>query len=176
MTHHTSPSPCGGGRWLQGRGGPRQSFRRSISSPWAPPSCCWPSDSVPCIKSNSPASGVPAAHVPRGSQVEQKESSTCGKVKLLGGCRLSAVGIEAPKRSSWYLEKGFCITTPQCPYRLPSGKCWPAHTSSHFRFLPLPPPRSILPPSLLPSLHPSLSLLPSNWFCIQLNIWSSTAG
>lgn len=146
---------------------PCQSFCRSTSPPQALPSCCWPSDSVPCIKSNSPASSIPAARVPWGNQVEHKKSSTYGKVKLLRGCRVSAVGIEAPKRPSWYLEKGFCITTPQCLLGLPFEKCWPAHTTSHFTFFPLP---CLIPRSLPPSRPPS------NWFCIQLNIWSSTAG
>lgn len=68
---------------------------------------------------------------------------------------MSAVGIEAPKRPSWYLEKSFCITTPQCLFGLPFGKCWPAHMTSHFRFSP-----STHHPIPFPLTLPHLSLPP----------------
>lgn len=168
------PVPWRGGGWrrLQGRGSPSQAFLRihflspRDSSPTRPPH--------PPPPAIAPAAGpviqclaLRAIHLPPASQWRGspggtrwsvKKSSTYGKVKLLGGCRVSAVGIAAPKRPSWYLEKGFCVTTPQRLFASLLESVGRHTPTSHFRLLPPYPP------------------LLFHRFCIQLNIWSSTAG
>lgn len=70
--------------------------------------------------------------VPLGSEVENK-SSTYGKVKLLGACWVSAVGIAAPESPSWYLDEILHYYT-SVPAWFPSETVGSTY-DSHFRSL-----------------------------------------
>lgn len=85
---------------------------------------------MPCIKSNSPASSIPAAQAPRGNQVEHKKvphmvKSSCSEaaVCLLWGYRLLKGPAGTWKKPSALLHLSVCSGSP---LESVGRRTWPA--------------------------------------------------